>query len=77
MGTRADFYKVAAENHVEVLRYPMPIIGSMSTEVNGRVISGWTTPNPAPMQKSRHASGMSSAIACMADFILWPLRLIL
>lgn len=38
MGTRADFYKVAAENHVEVLRYPMPIIGSMSTEVNGAVL---------------------------------------
>lgn len=46
MGTRADFYKVAAENHVEVLRYPMPIIGSMSTEVNGACYIGLDNSKP-------------------------------
>lgn len=40
MGTRADFFKVAAENHVEVVRYPLPIVGSMSTEVGGRCYIG-------------------------------------
>lgn len=40
MGTRADFYKVAAENCVEILRYPMPIVGSVSTEVDGNYYIG-------------------------------------
>ncbi len=40
MGTRADFYKVAAENNVEILRRPLPFTGSMSTEVCGRCFIG-------------------------------------
>lgn len=40
MGTRSDFYKVAAENHVEVVRRPLPIVGSMSTEIDGRCYIG-------------------------------------
>lgn len=40
MGTRADFYKVAAENNVEILRRPLPFTGSISTEVCGRCFIG-------------------------------------
>lgn len=40
MGTRADFYKVAAENRVEILHYPMPVAGSMSAEVGGAYYIG-------------------------------------
>lgn len=40
MGTRADFYKVAAENNVEILYRPLPITGSMSTEICGQCFIG-------------------------------------
>lgn len=46
MGTKADFCKVAAENHVEIVRCPLPVIGSMSTEVNGRCYIGMDSSRP-------------------------------
>lgn len=35
METRADFYKVAAENNVEILHYSLPSVKSVSTEIAG------------------------------------------
>lgn len=46
MGTRADFYKVAAENNVEILRRPLPFTGSMSTEVCGQCFIGLDNSHP-------------------------------
>lgn len=40
MGTKADFYKVAAENNVEVLYFSLPNVKSVSTEVAGQCYIG-------------------------------------
>lgn len=47
MGTKADFYKVAAENHVEVLCCPLPINGSMSVELCGKCYIGLDNSRPS------------------------------
>ena len=40
MEKKADFYKVAAENNVDVLFYPLPNAKSISTEVYGQCYIG-------------------------------------